>query len=159
MTTASLTVPVLRASRRRGQNDMIWNRRKDRSGSYVAFISYSHADGGEARRLHRWLERYTIPASCRTNSRWLRPVFRDEEEFAASPDLGAQIRSALDRSRALIVICSDTAASSRWVDEEIRHFVASHPTLPLLAALTVDGEQSFPSSMPPALRRAHEGGP
>ncbi|MCA3628756.1 MAG: TIR domain-containing protein, partial [Methylobacterium sp.] len=50
------------------------------------------------------------------------PVFRDRDELPTSPDLGDRIIEALDRSKALIVICSPDAASSRWVNEEILTF-------------------------------------
>lgn len=93
---------------------------------YVAFISYSHADGSVASMIHRWLESYRVPRKLvgRATSvgrvpHSLVPVFRDREELPTSDDLGAQIKTALERSRALVVICSPRSARSRWVNEEI----------------------------------------
>jgi hypothetical protein len=49
-------------------------------------------------------------------------VFRDQEEFPASADLGRAIRKALGAARTLIVIGSPRSARSHWVGEEIRYF-------------------------------------
>lgn len=96
---------------------------------YHGFISYSHADGSTAKWLHRRLEAYRLPRYLegRVTTRGvvparLRPIFRDREELPTSADLGSQIRSALEDSRVLIVVCSPRAAASRWVNEEILAF-------------------------------------
>ena len=93
---------------------------------YRAFISYSHADERWARWLHRRLETYSIPkrivAQHRLTTRRIAPVFRDREELASSDDLSATIEAALAASDNLIVICSQHAARSRWVNEEIKRF-------------------------------------
>jgi hypothetical protein len=113
---------------------------------YVAFISYSHADHAAARWLHRALESYRIP-------RWLlqrtqdttplrerlAPVFLDREELSSSSNLGDAVRSALERSEFLIVVCSPRAAASRWVNEEVREFKALGRGDRILC-LIVDGE-------------------
>jgi tetratricopeptide (TPR) repeat protein len=97
---------------------------------YSAFISYSHADARWAKWLHRSLERYRLPKRLRTTDGSLvnaagkfLPVFRDNEELAASSDLGGAIVEALENSAALIVICSPRAARSRWVNEEVKTYV------------------------------------
>jgi len=60
---------------------------------YAAFISYANADRTFARRLHRALEAYHIPAAIgpvhltddlRSRNR-LYPVFRDREELPSGP--------------------------------------------------------------------------
>src|ERR1044072_2290026 len=90
---------------------------------YKAFISYSHHDRKVAEWLHRALETYRAPRKLTKSvndetSRDLRPIFRDKAELAASSNLTEVIRDALDRSDALILLCSPTAAQSRWVNEE-----------------------------------------
>ena len=97
--------------------------------SYWAFISYSRADERWAWSLHRSLESYRVrgelrpdPATVPSTQR-LRPIFRDQDELAASADLGGRLREALDRSRYLVVVASPVAAASKWVNAEVQHFV------------------------------------
>lgn len=99
---------------------------QDRSSAspYAAFISYSHADDEIAGWLHKRLESYRIPKSLRGigGRRRIGKVFRDRVDLNASHDLGGEIRKALDRSDALVLICSPRAAKSPYVAEEIRRF-------------------------------------
>jgi len=98
---------------------------------YRAYISYCHANASWAAWLHRALESYRVPRQLvgsegvfgRVPDR-LSPIFRDKEELASAANLSGTIKSALDQSDALIVVCSPDAARSRWVNEEIRHFRA-----------------------------------
>lgn len=97
---------------------------------YAAFVSYSSKDAPFARRLHRALETYGIPASlgpisvagARKRNR-IYPVFRDREELAAG-QLGDLIEASLRNSAALIVVCSPNGAASPWVQKEIEFFVS-----------------------------------
>lgn len=129
---------------------------------YSAFISYNYSDRRFAIRLHLALEHYRIPKQLRDRpAPWggtlgtrLPPVFRDRDELAASANLGEAVQAALSESQTLIVICSPRAAASRWVNEEIRTFIAlgrrDH-----IRCLIVDGEPhaADPSRecLPPAL--------
>jgi tetratricopeptide (TPR) repeat protein len=95
---------------------------------YAAFLSYSHSDEQWAKWLQRALERYRIPKRI-TQQRAdvdrpdrLYPIFRDRDELASSSDLSEAIRTAIDQSDALVVVCSPSAAGSKWVNEEIRYF-------------------------------------
>jgi tetratricopeptide (TPR) repeat protein len=107
---------------------------------YRAFISYSHADRKLATRLHRRLEGYRPPRAIRAafenreEADWrLRPIFLDREELATAGELSDSIQEALQRSGALIVICSPAAVASRWVGEEIRYFRQVYPERPVFA--------------------------
>lgn len=109
------------------------------ANTYKAFISYSRADQKWAEWLHKKLETYVVPYSLRRNApdrfpRRLSPVFRDLDEMAAGPSLRGSLTEALDRSEWLIVLCSPSSAASRWVGEEIKHFVSSgrHEKIALL---------------------------
>jgi TIR domain len=128
--------------------------------NYRAFISYSHADTGWARWLHRSLESFPIDkdlvgreTSTRKVPAELRPVFRDRDDFTAGKTLTEQTRAALDASAALIVICSPAAAKSRYVNEEIRAFKSLHPERPVIP-LIVAGKPGEPKieCFPPALK-------
>ena len=122
---------------------------------YRAFLSYSHVDERIARRLHRWLETYRLPARLIGKESTLGPVparltpiFRDRNELPASVDLHEQVRTALAQSASLIVLCSPTARGSRWVAEEISHFRRIHPDRPVLAALLGgDPGDAFPDAL------------
>jgi hypothetical protein len=96
---------------------------------YWAFLSYSHRDAKWATWLHKALESYrppkqligTVTARGPVPKR-LAPIFRDREELASATDLGTVINEALRRSACQIVICSRSAARSKWVNEEILAF-------------------------------------
>lgn len=132
---------------------------------YWAFISYSHKDSSEAKWVHRFIERWVIPAAVRKqvgeklgNEKRIFPVFRDRDELPTSADLGQNLIDALDASGTLIVICSPNSAKSRWVNEEVLRFKRtgkSHRILPVI----IDGvpnasgsEDSHLECFCPALR-------
>jgi tetratricopeptide (TPR) repeat protein len=69
----------------------------------------------------------------------LAPIFRDRHELAAASDLGEENEEAIAGSRFLIVLCSMSAAKSRWIDEEIACFKRLHREDRILAAI-IDGE-------------------
>jgi formylglycine-generating enzyme required for sulfatase activity len=127
---------------------------------YRAFISYSHADTGWARWLHRALESFHIDkdlagreTATGTIPPTLRPIFRDRDDFTAGKTLTEQTLAALDASAALIVICSPTAAKSRYVNQEIRAFKSRYPKRPVIP-LIVAGKPDDRTSecFPPALK-------
>jgi len=98
---------------------------------YKAFLSYSHQDEVQAAWIHRALESYRVPRRLAglegefgAIPDRLTPVFRDREELSSATDLSEKIRSALEESESLVVICSPASAQSRWVNEEIRQFRA-----------------------------------
>mgnify|MGYP006390331225 CR=1 FL=1 len=124
---------------------------------YSAFISYSHRDERWARWLQKALETYRVPSHLAhpqwgVASRRLSPVFRDRSDLPSATDLGAHIREALQDSASLIVICSPSASTSRWVNEEIRFF-RSLGRGDRTFCLIVDGEPNA-SSLPG--RESHE---
>jgi len=86
------------------------------------------------------------------------PVFRDREELASATDLGTVINEALRLSGCQIVICSPSAARSRWVNEEILAFKRLGRE-DRIFCLIVDGEPNASDDpartdecFPPALR-------
>lgn len=129
---------------------------------YRAFLSYSHNDRKWADWLHRELERYRVPLRLRqsvgsnqTLPRNLRPVFRDRDELPSGSSLPQVIHDALTDSESLIVICSPSAVSSQWVDEEIRMFqqLGRHARI---FCVIVDGEPNSGGEQecfPEALRK------
>jgi len=96
---------------------------------YRAFLSYSHRDTAWGKWLHAALEGYRVdkdlvgratPAGSVPKT--LRPIFRDREDFSAGHSLTEQTIAALEASNFLIVICSPSAAQSKYVNEEVRRF-------------------------------------
>jgi len=138
--------------------------------NYYAFLSYSHADEATASWLHDSLERFRTPSSLAGRltdngaiPKRLTPIFRDRHELAASANLAAGIRAALDSSRFLIVLCSPAAAASHWVNAEIDMFKRHRPDGCVLAAIVAgdpfasetpgrEAEECFP----PALRQRYD---
>jgi len=133
---------------------------------YWAFLSYSHRDAKWGSWLHKALESYRPPKQLvgRATARGpvpkrLAPIFRDREELASATDLGASINEALNKSVCQIVICSPSAARSRWVNEEILAFKRLGREDRIFCFI-VDGEpnasddpaQAHLECFPPALR-------
>ncbi len=137
---------------------------------YFAFLSYSHKDKDLADWLHRELERFRVPRALAGRltengivPRRLTPIFRDEHDLAATGDLGGEIKAALAVSQYLIVLCSPTAAVSRWTNAEIEWFKRDRPDGCVLAAIAAG--EPFASEIqgrekqecfPPALRQKYD---
>lgn len=136
------------------------------SPKYVAFLSYSHRDAKWGSWLHKALESYRPPRQLvgKVTARGpvpkrVSPVFRDREELASATDLGSMLTEALRLSACQIVICSPSAARSKWVNEEILAFKRLGRE-DRIFCLIVDGEpyasdhpgQADEECFPPALR-------
>ncbi|MBQ9986573.1 MAG: TIR domain-containing protein [Oscillospiraceae bacterium] len=94
---------------------------------YDAFISYRHTshDKAVAEKLQKMLESYKPPKSVKGDfKRWR--IFRDETELPTSSNLSEDIKHALENSRYLIVVCSESTKDSRWCMEEITYFKELH---------------------------------
>ena len=120
---------------------------------FYAFLSYSHKDKDLADWLHRELEKFRVPNSLAGKltangvvPRRLTPIFRDQHDLSAGGDLAEEIKAALAASQFLVVLCSPTAAKSRWTNQEIESFKRTRPEGCVLAAV-VAGEP-FASDMP-----------
>ena len=101
----------------------------DNTYKYDAFISYRHLapDKPIAQRLQKLLESYTPPQDVRKSGRQKTlHLFRDETELPTSSDLGSDIRTALESSRYLVVICSPEFEKSKWCMEEVAYFKELH---------------------------------
>ena len=132
---------------------------------YKAFLSYSHRDKKWADWLHRRLETYKFPKKLSSTPKTLKPVFRDREELPASSDLSRHVQEALQQSECLIVLCSQSAAKSDWVNREINLFKTLRPGAEIFPVI-ISGEPNAArlgldpnlECFPPALRFATSGG-
>lgn len=89
------------------------------------FISYNHKDVKWARWLQKKLEWYRLPTEAHNelaDSRYIRPVFRDRDTLTAGV-LNTELRSHLEASKYLVVLCSPNSAQSTWVSDEIKAFI------------------------------------
>jgi hypothetical protein len=127
---------------------------------YRAFLSYSHADSRAATRVHARLEGFRIDRDLAGRQTpmgpvpvSLAPVFRDRQEFDAGGSLAELTRDALENSAALIMLASTHAATSHYVNEEVRQFRMLHPDRPVIP-LIVAGPLALTRAdvFPPALR-------
>ncbi len=110
---------------------------------YLAFVSYNRTDSAWAKKVHRSIEAYKLPASLGRShgldgTRKLGTLFRDDDELSASSDLGQSLQNALDESKSLVVVCSPRSARSKWVREEISYFRRNSST-DRIFAIIVDG--------------------
>src|SRR4051794_37336974 len=100
---------------------------------YDAFLSYSHAvDGQLAPAIQVGLQHLARPWY---QVRALR-VFRDDTGLAVNPHLWDSIATAIDNSRYFVLLLSDDAAASSWVNREIEQWMAEHPAESILPVLT-----------------------
>lgn len=122
----------------------------DAQARYGAFISYNRRDIDVAAWIHRRLEAYRIPGSLvggtasGSTGRGIGKVFLDRKDLSVAQDVGSEVRENLERSDALIVLCSPRSAQSRYVNEEIRHF-KSMGRGHRIFAVVLDGEPNAAS--------------
>jgi WD40 repeat protein len=108
---------------------------------YNAFISYSHAvDHQFAFDLQNGIQRFGTPWNP---LRLLNPVrtlriFRDESSLAANPALWQSIEQALLQSEWLILLASEEAARSSWIEKEVDFWCHHKPVNRILFVLTSD---------------------
>ncbi len=101
---------------------------------YRAFLSYSRDDDRIADWLHARLDRYRIPPALvgQSGTRGnipskLYPIYRDRTDMPVGV-LDDRIAAALAESENLVVLCSTSAATSRWVAQECNAFIESGRT-------------------------------
>jgi hypothetical protein len=109
--------------------------------AHDAFISYATEDRRTARRLQIFLQRFKT-----ADGRRLR-VYLDQTHIRGG-DLTEELAAALESSAALIVVCSNAGADSKWVGREIDLFMKRHH--PRIALVLAADDPS--SGIPAALR-------
>ena len=104
---------------------------------YDAFISYARqSDATLALTLRDGLQRLGKKWSKRRALK----VFVDQASLASSGGLKASLDGNLDTSAHLIVLASPASAASRWVGDEIQHWVATQRTGDHLHLVLTDGD-------------------
>ena len=124
----------------------------DQTFEYAAFVSYRHTEPDKtwAKWLVDTLETYKIPKALRERGypSKIGKLYRDEDEAHAGAVLGDHIATALDQSRALIIVCTPNTQDSPWIEREIEYF-RSLGRGDRIFCLLADGnpETSFPKSL------------
>ena len=95
--------------------------------TYFAFVSYRSSDEKWAKWLQEKIEGYRLPITIQHENKELpktrlRPCFRYHTDIQPN-ELKAELRSKLEQSKYLLVICSPRSAQSPWVGAEIDTFV------------------------------------
>ena len=124
---------------------------------YYAFISYSTADSKWAKWLQHQLSYYHIPSSVKKSKigipNKIRPVFIYEYDLAGN-QLHSVIQKELESSKYLIVICSPSAAKSKYVNGEVETFIRmgrSEYIIPFVVDGEVNSTDSKQECFPPVL--------
>jgi tetratricopeptide (TPR) repeat protein len=123
---------------------------------YRAFLSYSRQDVGWAKWLQARLQDFKIDPDLAGRQtalgpvpKTLRPIFRDPEDYSGSDALTDATIEALDRSAALVVLCSPSVVGRSSVNREVATFRSRHPDRPVIPVI-VGG--AAPDNIPGALR-------
>ena len=95
---------------------------------YFAFISFQSADAKEAVRLQHAIERYRLPAVlCRQDKsipKRIKPLYCYLNDMHAGEELMQELKSRMEQSRYLIIVCSPHSARSTYVNSGIDYFVS-----------------------------------
>lgn len=130
--------------------------------THFAFISYSHRDMTVAKWLQKNLERFKLPTEIHNEidaeSRYLRPVFRDQSDLNTGI-LGDELRKNLEESKYLILICSKNSAQSQWVSDEAKAFVEMGRLDRIIPVIIPDGSTNEWDLFPNYLREYFEQNP
>lgn len=107
--------------------------RNARDYDYFVFISYSRKDSQVAKWLQHRFEWFRFPVTLVDQSRhppnpkYLRPVYRDKTHLEVDHEsYWESIKTGIDSSKFLVILCSPDSARSKPVDSEVRQFLASH---------------------------------
>lgn len=125
---------------------------------YYAFISYATTDSKWAKWLQHQLSYYHIPTSVKKSKigipNKIRPIFIYEYDLAGN-QLHQAIEQELSASKYLIVICSPTAAKSKYVNREVETFIKQgrqEYIIPFIVEGEVNASNPDEECFPPALR-------
>jgi len=100
---------------------------------YFGFISYSRKDIKAATFLQnniehfRYDKRITSSKIHLADKKYLRPIFLDRTDLIVDErEFSIELNQNLERSKYLIVLCTESSAISKYVADEINHFLKTH---------------------------------
>ena len=131
---------------------------------YYAFISYATCDSKWAKWLQHQLSYYHIPSAVRKGKigvpEKIRPIFIYEYDLAGN-QLHQAIEQELSASKYLILICSPSAAKSKYVNCEVETFIKQGRQkyiIPFIVEGKVNASNPDEECFPPALLELMQGG-
>lgn len=119
------------------------------------FISYNHKDVKWAKWLQQRLEWFRLPTEAHneiSDSRFIRPVFRDRDTLTAGI-LNDELRRQLEASQYLVVICSPYSARSEWVSDEVKAFIDMGRLDKIVPFVVDDSSMDYMACLPASLRQ------
>ena len=131
---------------------------ENESLNYYAFISYSNKDKKIAKKLHKRLERYHLPSYLRKSDprlpKNLKPIFINESDVVATGTSETDLRTNIDKSNYLIVVCSPNSAKSEYVNDEVDYSIKKgrvNDVIPLIAGGVPHSKDGALECFPPAI--------
>ena len=131
---------------------------------YYAFISYATTDSKWAKWLQHQLSYYHIPSAVKKSKigvpEKIRPIFIYEYDLAGN-QLHQAIEQELSASKYLILICSPSAAKSKYVNREVETFIKQgrqEYIIPFIVEGKVNASNPDEECFPPALLELMQGG-
>jgi hypothetical protein len=128
--------------------------------TYFAFISFQSADAKQAVRLQHAIEHYRLPAVlCKQDAsipKRVKPLYCYLNDMHAGEELMMELKSRMERSRYLIVVCSPQAAKSAYVNSGIDYFVSlgrRDSIIPVIVEGVPYSDDPATECFPEALRR------
>lgn len=94
---------------------------------YFAFISFQSADAKDAVRLQHAIENYRLPAVlCKESNvpRRIKPLYCYINDMHAGEELMQELKSRMEQSRYLIVVCSPRSVKSTYINSGIDYFIS-----------------------------------
>lgn len=94
---------------------------------YFAFISFQSSDAKDAVRLQHAIESYRLPAVlCKEQQvpRRVKPLYCYLNDMHAGEELMQELKSRMEQSRYLLVVCSPRSSKSVYVNSGIDYFVS-----------------------------------
>lgn len=125
------------------------------SYDYKAFISYSHKRKPIAIEIEKFLDDYKFPSALGEighSSDELKPIFRDDNDLIPG-ELDINIKSTIEKTEYLIVLCSKESANSKWVNDEIFYFSKMRNYHYIIPVIIDDVEKPEKECFPPSLRK------
>ena len=126
---------------------------------FKAFLSYARADDRVANWLHKSLESYVTPRGMTVDravnpldQRSLKPIFRDRADLSGGGLLAEKLKQNLEDSEFLIVLCSPSAATSDYVNQEVQAYIDLGRVDRIYPVLAPNSTEPVVACMPSALR-------